>query len=246
MKKLSNSAEAAMLLARRRITICVVLVMMFLGAESTVNAAITDTNVSAGMRIDVEGVTEVSGSDTGTTYASVDLTSPSTGARVSSLLHINALSAEAANLNFNLLLNGNNMPGQGYLGQLSEEGSNSAEILYHADIGTTMGYSWNFDYIGSNPFGLQVIYIKENGTTIATLGDVGSIGHHEGSDTFGGLLAGNDYVIQTMFTPNVFGGVGSIEGTLAGDISFSFVPEPATICLLGLGALGLLRRKRSV
>jgi hypothetical protein len=228
---------------KKLIIICLVMEMIFLGAESRVNAAITGTNVSAGMRIDVAGVTEVSGSNTDATYASVDLISPSTGARVSSLLHINSFSAEAANLKFNLLLDGNNnMPLGSYLGYISWDNSNVAEIFYHADIDFAMKYSWNFDYIGPEPRGLNRIWVKENGTTIAELGNTGIVGHHEGSYTFG-LLAGHDYTIQTIFNPNILGDVGYIEGTLAGDISFNFVPEPTAICLLGLGAV-MLRRKR--
>lgn len=35
-----------------------------------------------------------------------------------------------------------------------------------------------------------------------------------------------------------------IYGNLSGDVPSCTVPEPATVCLLGLGALGLIRRKK--
>jgi hypothetical protein len=214
-------------------------ITIFLGAGFEVNAEITGTSVYAGMRIDIGGVTEVSGSDTGTTYASVDLLSPSTGAHVSSMLHINSLSAESANLNFNLLLDGNNTRKTGFLG-----GENVVDIFYHNDRDVVMNYSWNFDYSGPNPWGLSVIWLQEdNVAVIAQLGDVGIVGHHEGSGTFN-ILAGNPFPIRAIFAPNVQGGVGPTDGTLSGNISFNFVPEPCTLLLLGLGAAITTRRQR--
>jgi hypothetical protein len=221
---------------------CVVAVGVF---ATCADATITGTNVSVGMRIDLQtSQTEISGTDVGTTYAEVDFTGPSTGARVSSLLHIDSLSSEAANLRFHLSYNGNDSPDVRYMG-VSGPGPNIAEILYHAEIDVEMLYAWDFDYLGPEPFGLQSIHVKENGITIATLGDFGKIGHHEGADTFN-LLSGNDYIVEVWFNPNAGGtGVGEISGALVGDISFVFVPEPTTLALLGLGSLGLLRRRKS-
>jgi hypothetical protein len=207
------------------------------------HAVITHTNVFAGMRIDVMGVTEVSGTDTDETFAAVDLTSPSTGARVSSALLLDGLSAETANLSFSLDFDANGMTGYGYMGRLSP-GSIAAEMFYHADVETRLDYDWSFDYSEPNPFGLGRIYVKVDGTTISDLGNAGFVGYHEGRNTFS-LSAGGDYVFQVVFSPNASGtNWESLEGTLEGSISFHFVPEPMTAILLGAGMLGLRRRRR--
>lgn len=63
-------------------------------------------------------------------------------------------------------------------------------------------------------------------------------------------VLGNDHVIFTLTSD----ASGQIVGTYGGDSAYNrwngmqivgVVPEPATMCLLGLGALGLLRKKRS-
>ena len=35
-----------------------------------------------------------------------------------------------------------------------------------------------------------------------------------------------------------------IEGTLTGDITFNFIPEPGAVLLLGLGALSIVRKRK--
>ncbi len=234
LQTLINLAKGNRLGITKRV-LALSVITTFLGAGSNVNAGITGTSVYAGMRIDIGSITEVSGSDAHPTYASVDLLSPSTGAHVSSLLNLNSLSAESANLNFNLLLDGNNTSRSGYLG-----GNDVVDIFYHNDRDVVVGYSWNFDYSGPNPWGLSVIWLQvDNVAVIAQLGDVGIVGHHEGSGTFT-LSSGNPFPIRVDFGPNVQGGMGFVDGTLTGNISFTFVPEPATLSLFGLGAAALL------
>jgi len=71
----------------------------------------------------------------------------------------------------------------------------------------------------SGVFGVDIYaYVDENGT-----------GHVDASNIYFGSYEGHDVT-----------GLG-----LAGNITVTAIPEPATIALLGLGALVLIRRKRS-
>jgi len=207
------------------------------------NAAIVCTNVWAGMRIDVMGITEVSDAAAGETFAVVDLTSPSTGARVSAALVWDDLSAETADLQFGLEMSGNDMRQYGYLGRLSS-GSIGAELVYHATVDGRLDYWWDFEYSEPNPFGLNRILVKANGVTLSQLGNAGYPSHHEGDDTIN-LVSGQDYVFQVIFGPNASGTNNSaIEGTLEGNMSFRFTPEPATMLMVGWGILPVLTTRR--
>ena len=64
------------------------------------------------------------------------------------------------------------------------------------------------------------------------------------------LIAGDTYIFQVLFFPNVYDNIGHLEGELAGNISFDFnggpapVPEPTTILLLSTGLAGIIGFKR--
>lgn len=210
------------------------------------SSSIITTEVTAGMRIDVDGVTDAIATDSDAVLASVDIFSPLTEATASSRLHFDSLTAEQANLDFSIAYEGNGFIG--YLGQSSDD-ANHAVINYHANVPSTLEYGWNFDYLGPNPFGLQVVRIYRDGVVLETLGEVGfNPGHHEGTGSIG-LVGGFDYAVEVLFIPNVFGGINDISGELAGDVFFNFngtsVPEPGAITLFGLGlfALSMARRR---
>jgi len=118
-------------------------------------------------------------------------------------------------------------------------------------------YSWQLDYAD-----LQVF-----GSWYSILGYV-DVDEYSGSGTESGLpfiVLDDDLGEEGAFTAHVLAGVdedgygyanmtnvvfGSFEGygvtgfRCGGDATVTGVPEPATICLLGLGALSLISRKK--
>lgn len=229
-------------------------VVLFLGLSSaaSLHATIISTDVNAGMAVRYYDSNNVLTDDAvatsnGATSASVDVTGSVTGANAYSNLGFSALGSETATFNFDIGYNGNGYSGQGYMGQ-SGANSNNATINYDATSNFDMTVDWNFDYFGPNPFGLQIINLSGGPSQI--LGNFGQVGHHEGSTSFS-MVAGNSYQIMISFVPNVWGGIGSINGSLAGAFDFTFnsqVPEPGVFALLmfGLAGLGFVRRKKKL
>ncbi|MBL4866719.1 MAG: hypothetical protein JKY67_10135 [Pseudomonadales bacterium] len=196
-------------------------------SATTAHATIIGTSVEASMEIRYGSTVDATGIDSGTTEASVSLIGAVTGATAYSDLGFSSLGAESATFDFDIGYDGNGYSGTGYLGS-SSSGSNRATIEYTATSNFNMLVDWNFDYSGSNPFGLQVVNLSGGPSEI--LGDYGTVGHHEGSTSYG-LIAGDTYLFELAFSPNVSGGLGNIEGSLAGLFNFNFdsstsVPEP--------------------
>lgn len=228
------------------------LILVFgLFSTAVVHAAIIGTDVQSSMEIryfDANSVpiVDATASDSGVTSASVSISGNVTGGSAYSNLGFSSLGAESATFDFDLGYSGGGYTGSGYLGGASA--GNNATIEYTATSNFDMSVAWNFDYAGQNPFGLQVINLS--GGPSETLGNFGQVGHHEGSTTYG-LIAGNTYMFDVTFYPNVVGGIGGIDGSLSGAFDFSFdtasVPEPASLMLLmfGLTGLSLVRRKRT-
>ena len=215
--------------------------------HSVASAAIIGSSTEANMEIRYNNIVDVTDTDSGATSASVDITGPVTGATAHSHLELSPLTSHSAVLNFDLGYDGNGYVGSGFMGGQSE-----ATLTYEAIGDTTLNYAWDFEYLGPNPFGLQIIRVYSDNVLLATLGDFGQVGSHQGADTYE-LAAGAIYDIETRFLPNVSGGIGSFEGHLHGDISFEFaeqqpIPEPSSLLTFaGLGlcaGLGAWRRRR--
>lgn len=215
-------------------------------ATATVNASIIDTSVKTGLKIELnEETLDATGTSSGATSASTAIHGNVTGASASSDLQFNSLTAEFAALNFSIKFDGAGYTSDAFMGQTKAK-SNSASINYFAASNLDVLVDWNFDYTGSNPFGLSNVNIA--GGPFISLGNYGIAGHHQGNTSFS-LFAGNTYTIETFFNPNVGGFIGNVNGELAGTINFRFgqasVPESSGVALFGIGLLGLgLARRR--
>jgi hypothetical protein len=224
------------------------LVGLFAGAAGA-NAGIIGHEVFAGVEIRYDPGPVVDGTAGGSATESVEaiVVGPVTGASISSHLWFTGLGLESLVLNFDLAYDGAGYDGTGYMGE-SSPGANKGTFSYQAVGNTELAYAWDFDYLGPQPFGLQIVRVFRDGAEIKRLGDYGKIGHHEGMDSLF-LLGGSTYDFEVLFQPNVWGAIGVVDGELVGSMSFDFesVPEPATTGLVGAGllALALVRRRRS-
>jgi hypothetical protein len=220
------------------------LLILLLGLSFSANATIMSTEVAGSMKIEYTNtpssyMIDISGNVNGTTQANVNLTGLTTGINVYSDLDLNYLTAEEAALGFAIGWDAIGYSSSGYMGHTGPN-TNYAEIEYSAIVDSVMTYDWDFAYSGVNPFGLSVVQILANGSSLQILGDIGNVGIHQGSDFFH-LMAGNDYTFKILFNPNIGGGIGGLQGDLIGFISFDFnggatpAPEPATMLLHGIG-----------
>ncbi len=220
--------------------------------SASANAAIIDVETAADMKVSYADannnyIVDAAASTVGNESASVSVSGAVTGADAYSSLGFSALTAESAVLDFDLGYNGNGYNGSGYMGGGGVTG-NYGFVTYDATVDSVLNYSWDFAYAGTNPFGLQIVSILEDGTTLNVLGNSGSVGTHTGNDSFA-MLAGNSYTFKVSFIPNVWGGIGNISGDLAGYVSFDFggpgeVPVPATLPLIALGLLGMAAARK--
>jgi hypothetical protein len=98
-------------------------------------------------------------------------------------------------------------------------------------------FAFKIDYIGMN---VPLVYESITANAIFEVGETWSFIIQDYSNT---LQSG-----QLMLLPSAFGSIGVGNGSM-GDIvssgSIIAIPEPATICMLGLGVLGLLKKRRA-
>jgi hypothetical protein len=272
MKKLSYSAEAAMLLARRRITIYAVVTMMMMivgtaqadfdihgiyinscknhwnGIPETTNPWIFETGISwASDSLDHIDVTKPSDSTPFTTIYEVDggwgYESPSC------YLDLAALQGEYPTGNYtfdfrnniNELLSSVTMDYSGI-----SEPTEAVNFTYPSMNGQTVSINPTFTWTVSPTAGDVLAMSVWDVLTDETVYDNWMVPMTTTSWTPGPLLPNHEYGLEV----NVLGiknGVpydSLLSIQYCNFIEFTTVPEPTTICLFGLGALSLIRRKK--
>ena len=197
-------------LGKKTLSLATLLLALSVSSFSS-QATIVSTDVTTGMEIRYEQGVDASATDSGTTSSSVAVTGQATGATASSSIGFSTLMDEAATVDFSMAYDGNGYAGSGYMGEV-DGSENIVVIEYFAATDVTMLIDWDFAYTGPDPFGLQFINVFG-----LNLGSVGFAGSHQGMQSFD-LAGGSSYFINVEFSPNVSGGIGNINGQLAGSL----------------------------
>lgn len=110
----------------------------------------------------------------------------------------------------------------------------------------TLAYNISTDPSTTNDFGLNgFIFLDPAGTPHYL--DVYDLGPFPLSGSLSTpVLAGNSYTVSLDNSANIFGGLGTETSLMDATFNWSIssVPEPGTLALFGLGALGLAARRR--
>jgi hypothetical protein len=242
MKKLSNSAEAAMLLALRRITICVIMltlaVLPNIASADVTNGGFETGDFTGWSTIGVASI-ETAAYGAGPTEGSYQaLVISEDGSLVSDSTIETFLGLAAGTLD-------------GLIDDDATAGSAIKQTIT-ASAGDMLTFDWNFltdEMVGTVP---DFTFVSIVSGTSEILADVGSSTFVSSATTFSNETGFTmfTYTFPTSGTFTLGFGVmhawdNEVDSGLLLD-NVTIIPEPTTICLLGLGALSLLRRKRSV
>ena len=129
--------------------------------------------------------------------------------------------------------------GQNYLVSITNNTNRSWDwLVYVADPETTIT---NDDGLVNNQLAFLIDDIELNQPLVSE--SITTNGIFEPDETWEFIL--QEYTNTNALAPSLFGSIGVGDGS-SGDMasSGSIIPEPTTICLLALGGLALLRRRR--
>ncbi len=223
------------------ISLAVFLVMSFCLVLSVNADIIAQIDLTSDAQISMGNVLLASGT-TGGNGEYLDVKDTLTGASITDNMgYFDTLNPEQITLNFNLAMNGN-----GYQSaDIDMYNFNAFEIYYFVSSNTKLAMSYNFAYGGTDALGMNSVLMDDtnvDNTNYLFSSNVGNLGYS--GTSFDGTITENLGAgvneIQTFFNPHVDGPIGDLNGTLYGQITYSFtpvtpVPEPGTGTLFGVG-----------
>jgi len=232
-------------------SILIFLLLISYGLSVPVNAAITGTEASAGMRIDGYSggyFTDATDTDLHPTNASVSIAGNVTSATAFSTWQLTSLDSDSANLYLNFGFNGSgvcdptwdpdcNRMLPSYLGQ-SGSNTNYTKIYYTANTDSELIFSWDLvnqgqyrvDYSGgyyyrdisTNVFPVSMIGYRNGNQFINTMQNFTNTIGLSDQKTFN-LKAGNDYYFYIYGTAGTSGGgLDRYSRSISGNISIDF------------------------
>lgn len=230
---------------------------------SNAQATIISTDVAAGMTIRYRNsantlLTDASGSNSGITNTSVNVTGNVTGVSLFSSVEGIIVSPDQVNVSFRML---KSIPSTGSIttsGYPDGVWGNRFHVSYYADQNLVLRYTWDIEAPGllspAPYYGLAGVLIDTDQDTsngyLQYIRSGNNPGNYAGIEYLD-LFAGTTYdFIVALYHHEGFTAVSSTANTMSADFTFDFtsndVPEPSTILLVIAGFIGIGFSRRKV